>query len=295
LRITFLGTAAAIPTKERSLPAIHVGHSKTSILLDCGEGTQGQMVKAGIAVVKLDAIFISHLHGDHYYGLPGLIDTLCLQQREEKLVVYGPQGIQKMAEQMLPLGKDKLTFDLQIKEIGNESLFKIKKLNVRTCHSNHVEASIAIRLETDRKYGKFNSKLADELGIGLGPERQKLIEGKEIIHNGKTITPEMLVGPKTDGKSVVYTGDTGPSEEIVELAKDADVLIHESTFLDPKKAEEGGHSTPLDAANTARKANCKQLILFHISHRHKPEEVLEIAQKEFPNVSVAEDFMRIEI
>jgi ribonuclease Z len=299
MKLIFLGTTGSIPTVERGLPAIAVQLEKELLLFDCGEGTQRQMAFAHISPVKLDAIFITHLHGDHFLGLAGLVQTLSLLDRTRPLEVYCPAGELERLETYLEVPHYTLNFDVEIHELKPGDELKRNGYRILTSDVDHPVPALAYALVEDERPGKLDAQKAAELGVKLGPQLSKLKAGEPVeLPGGKIVGPEEVLGPSRPGRKIVYVGDTRPSEPMVAFAKDADVLIHDSTLADDltEKAAENSHSTPSGAADIAKRAGVRQLVLIHISPRYKDDSVLlEQARKIFPNTVVAKDLMEIEV
>ncbi|MDI6904698.1 MAG: ribonuclease Z [Candidatus Bathyarchaeia archaeon] len=300
LRVIFLGTAGSVPTPKRSLPAILIQRKGEQIMFDCGEGVQRQMIKAKAGFHRKMKIFITHMHGDHVLGLPGLMQTMALLDRERKLEVYGPPGIKRFIEAIRETVQFVLTFPVEIHEIEEASVVcKEEEYAIKVVLANHVIPSLAYALVEKPRPGKFYPEKAKALGVSEGPQWSKLQHGHRVkLPDGRVIKPEQVVGPPRPGRKIVYTGDTRPFKGFVKFAAGADLLIHDATLDDElaEKAEEDGHSTPSQAAKNAKKAKAKQLILMHISARYDDASILlEQAQKNFKNTKVAEDFMKIEI
>ena len=298
LYIYFLGTGGSWPTVQRNVSAVAIKRGGEIILFDCGEGTQRQLQKSKISYMQIKKIFITHYHGDHFLGLPGVIQTFQLNDREEPLHVYGPKGIGKIVSDVIHLGYFKPSYDIFAYEMkpGDEIKFegyKIKCIDV--CHN---VPTLAYCLEEDIRPGRFNKKKALELGIPEGPLFRKLQNGESVNMNGKIITPEMVLGPPRPGRKITISGDTMPCEKLVKFAKGSDVLIHDATFDSSleERAIEYGHSTARQAAEIAKRAEVEKLILTHISPRYKDAKLLEEEAREiFPNTWVAHDFMELEV
>lgn len=298
LYIYFLGTGGSWPTVQRNVSAVAIKRGGEIILFDCGEGTQRQLQKSKISYMQIKKIFITHYHGDHFLGLPGLIQTFQLNDREEPLHVYGPKGIGKIVSDVIHLGYFKPSYDIFAYEMkpGDEIKFegyKIKCIDV--CHN---VPTLAYCLEEDIRPGRFNKKKALELGIPEGPLFRKLQNGESVNMNGKIVTPEMVLGPPRPGRKITISGDTMPCEKLVKFAKGSDVLIHDATFDSSleERAIEYGHSTARQAAEIAKRAEVEKLILTHISPRYKDAKLLEEEAREiFPNTWVAHDFMELEV
>ncbi|MGQ9551988.1 MAG: ribonuclease Z [Candidatus Bathycorpusculaceae bacterium] len=300
LRVMFLGTAGSVPTPKRSLPAVLIQRKNEQLMFDCGEGVQRQMIKAKLGFHKKMKIFISHMHGDHILGLPGLLQTMALLDREKRLDVYGPPGIRRFLEDIRENVQFVLTFPVEIHEITGKSVVcEEKEYIVHAVWSNHVVPSFAYAFEEKARPGRFYPEKAKTLGVPQGPLWSRLQHGHKIkLENGQVINPEEVTGPPRPGRKIVYTGDTRPFKSLVKFAMGADLLIHDATFEDAlaEKAEEDGHSTPSQAASAAKKAKVKRLILTHVSARYADANMLlEQAQRIFENVQVAEDFMEVEL
>jgi len=300
MQVILLGTAGSIPTKQRALPAIAIKRGNELIIFDCGEGIQRQMISAKVGFHKKTKVFVTHMHGDHVLGLPGLIQTMSLLNREKELEIYGPAGIKAFIEAIRQTVQFTLTFPIVVTEISEEGVVcEEKEYNVQAVWANHVVPSLAYALTEKPRPGKFDKEKAKQRGVPEGPLWSKLQHGERVrLSNGKIVKPQDVLGKPRHGRKIVYTGDTRPSHSLVKLAENADLLVHDATFGDELKerAEEDGHSTPSDAAKTAKKAKAKQLILTHVSARYKsPESLLKQARKLFKNVEVAEDFMRIDL
>jgi ribonuclease Z len=300
LQVIFLGTAGSVPTPTRGLPAIAIQRKNELILFDCGEGVQRQMIRAKVGFHRKTKVFITHMHGDHVLGLPGLIQTMALLDRKQKLEVFGPVGIKAFIKGIQDTVQFVLTFPIEITEIKKEGLVCAEKeYEVYSAKTDHEIFSLAYALEEKPRPGKFNPEKAEVLGVPEGPLWSKLQHGEKIkLSNGRVVKPEEVVGEPRSGRKIVYSGDTRPTDNLVKLAAGADLLIHDATFAEElmDRAKEDGHSTPSQAAKTAKKAKAKQLILTHISARYQSTQaLLEKAKEVFPKVDVAEDFMKIEI
>lgn len=299
IQIIFLGTGGSIPTPKRGLSAIAVKRKNEILMFDCGEGTQRQMIQAGIGFHRKTKIFITHLHGDHILGLPGLLQTMSLLGRKNKLEIYGPNGIKDFINSINQTVHFTLTFPVVVKEITEGIVCKEKEYTIKAVQSVHIDPSLAYAFAEKSRQGRFNVNKANKLRIPEGPLWSKLQSGKSVrLTDGRLIKPSSILGASRPGRTIVYTGDTGPSEKIVKLAKNADLLIHEATFDDEMKqrAIEDGHSTPSIAAETAKQACVKQLVITHISARYKNANILlEQAKKIFKNTEVAKDFMKLQL
>ncbi len=300
LRVIFLGTGGSVPTRDRNLPSVLIKRKDEQIMFDCGEGVQRQMIRTGGGFHRKMKIFITHMHGDHVLGLPGLVQSMALLDREKKLEVYGPAGIAKFLECIKETVQFALTFKIEIHEIREPGIIcDEEEYAIEAAWANHVIPSWAYALVEKPRPGRFHPEKAKALKIPEGPLWARIQQGHQIkLPNGQIVKPEKVVGAARTGRKIVYTGDTRPFKSLAELAKGADLLIHEATLDDglADKANEDGHSTPSQAAEDARKAKVKQLVLTHVSARYEdPSILLKQAQRIFKKTQVAEDFMKIEI
>lgn len=299
-QVVLLGTAGSIPTKSRSLPCIAIRRRGELILFDCGEGAQRQFIRAGIGFPSKFRIFISHLHGDHILGLPGLLQTMSLIGRSAPLEVYGPRGIISFLKALRETVRFLLTFNVRVFEISEGLVYKGEDYVIRACWTDHSIPCLAFSLEESPRPGKFYPERAVKLGVPRGPLWKKLQMGVAVeLRDGRVIRPEQVLGPMRPGLKVVYSGDTAPSDRVIEFAENADLLIHEATFDDSlvSKAIEDKHSTASQAAEVALKANAKFLVLTHISARYEGDDsvLLSQARSIFPKVMVGRDFQVIEL
>ncbi len=300
LRVVFLGTSGSVPTLKRSLPSVVVQGPRDQWMFDCGENVQRQMMGAKVSFHRKMKIFITHLHGDHVLGLPGLLQTMALMDRKEPVQIYGPVGL----KEFLVCTKETLNFGLNYPVEINQILFEgvicdEEEYSVIATKSNHAVESYAFAFVEKPRPGKFYPKQAVELGVAAGELWSKLQRGEEItLADGKVVKPSDVMGPMRAGRKIVYTGDTKPFETFAKFAEGADLVIHDCTFDDSlaEKAAVDGHSTPSQAAGQAKAAEAKQLVLSHISARYPNAGLLlDQAKKKFPNTVLAEDFMELEL
>lgn len=297
MEITLLGTSSALPTKTRSHPAIAIKAFGEIILLDCGEGTQRQMSLAGLSPMKINHIFITHLHGDHFLGLPGLIQSMAFRGRTEPLHIYGPRPMGQLMENIIDLGYYTLNFIINTYEVESGLILDEKDFRVYSSPAEHNVPNHAYKIE-EKRSPKFLKDKAIELGIKPGPDFGKLQSGNPVKVGDKIINPKQVLGKERKGRQIVYSGDTKPCQGMVEFSRGADVLIHESTFKESHKerAAETCHSTAADAARIAKDAKVKNLILTHISTRYQDTEGLENeALNIFKNLTIARDFLTFEV
>jgi ribonuclease Z len=300
LRVVFLGTSGSVPTLKRSLPSVVVQCPRDQWMFDCGENVQRQMMATKVSFHRKMKVFITHLHGDHVLGLPGLLQTMALMDRKEPVQIYGPVGLKDFlvcTKETLNFG---LTFPVEISQILSEGVVcDEEEYSVVATKSNHAVESYAFAFMEKPRPGKFYPKKAQALGIPAGELWSKLQRGEEItLAHGKVVKPSDVMGPLRAGRKIVYTGDTKPFEAFAIFAEGADLVIHDCTFDDSlsEKAGVDGHSTPTQAAGQAKVAGAKQLVLSHISARYPNAGLLlDQAKKIFPNTILAEDFMELEL
>jgi ribonuclease Z len=276
VRLTFLGTAGSWPTKERSASAIALELDRELVLLDCGEGTQRQLFHSPFSFMRVRRVFLSHFHGDHFLGLPGLVQSLGLNHRTDPLDIYGPPDAQDMVDRVLKLGYYTLRFPVTVHALNPGSTVELDGYTVRTAKAEHPVPTLAFRVEEDRRRGRFDGDRARALGI-RGPDFRTLEAGAPVQVGDRLVRPEEVMGPPRAGRSVVYSGDSAPSEEIRKLAENATLLIHEATAADDLAAEANrwGHSSARQAAEIARDARVRGLFLTHFSSRYKELGPLE--------------------
>jgi len=325
MELIILGSSAAIPVRERNLPSTALKYKNELLLFDCGEDIQRRLIEAGLKFNKPLKILISHFHGDHIIGLPGLLFRFGLNERTAPVTIFGPRNLFLylfVHRKVLGL---KANYPINIVEIDNDNnklivfetldseipseekflednvIFESDKYTLKYTEVEHSVLTFAYSFVEKPRYGKFKPKRAIELGIPESNLWKKLQGGEIIEYEGKTIDPlkEGIVGPKRPGRKVTYSGDTIPCESLIELGRDSDILIHEATFSKELSdvAFEKKHSTSVDAANDAKKMNAKQLILTHISSRYQEDanQLLQDAKLIFPNTILAKDLMRISL
>lgn len=299
LRVTFLGTAGALPTIERNPSSILINRKGELIMFDCGEGTQQQMMRGRTGMMNLTAIFITHFHADHVLGIPGLLQTMNFQGRVQPLEIYGPRYAKEFMELLSKLGFNDVAFEVKAIELKHGDTLDRGEYWIEAVKTEHSVPSLGYVLREKPRQGRFNRERAIELGIPPGPLFGKLQRGETINIKGKVIKPEEVIGPPRAGRIVVYSGDTRPCEAILNASKNADLLIHDGTLTSDMQdwAIETKHSTAFEAAEIARKAGVRQLVLTHISSRYSadPTPLLEEARKVFSNSLVARDLLEIEI
>ena len=300
LSITFLGTSASRPTVERGVSAVAVVREGETMLVDCGEGTQRQMMRYGVSFNFGDLLF-THFHTDHVLGAIGLMRTLSLQGRTEPLRIWGPRGVAQIMKRAEALGGERLSFPVEITELTPGSPIRRKEYVILPYPVDHRGApAVGYAFIEDERRGRFDPDRARELGIPEGPLWGKIHKGETItLDDGRVVEPSMLVGPTRTGRRLVISGDTRPCTATVEVAKGADLLVHESTFGEEEaaRAVETGHSTAREAAQVALDAGAKRLLLTHFSARYSrdPSDLDREAKLVFPQVTIARDGMEVSV
>ncbi|MBN2014790.1 MAG: ribonuclease Z [Candidatus Altiarchaeota archaeon] len=298
MEIVFLGTSGCVPTKERNLSSVFLEYLEENFLFDCGEGTQRQMRFAGINFMRIDNVFITHLHADHFLGLGGLIQSMDFLERTKPLEIHGPEGLKETIDHMLSMGSFQMdSMSVEVHEIQPGLVKEGERYMITCARTEHTRNSLAYCFEEKPKR-KFLKKKALALGVPEGRLFSRLQKGYSIEVEGKTIEPDQVLSKPIPGRKVIYTGDTRVCESVIKLAEDADILIHDGTFShkDLENIEKAGHSTTVQAAEVAKKANVKKLFLTHISQRYTDPKKLEAEAREvFPETYVAEDLMRITV
>jgi ribonuclease Z len=298
MRITFLGTAAARPTVGRNVSAIVMQREGDTFLFDCGEGTQRQMMRYGTGF-SFDHVFFTHLHGDHFLGLTGMLRTMGLQDRREPMDLWTPRGTEGVLKQAVELGVDRVPFEVRINGVEPGHAVPFRDFRIECYATKHGGRCIGWMIAEDERPGRFNPELAREMGIPEGPLWGKLHRGEAVEVEGRTIASAELVGPSRPGRKVVYPGDTRPARTVIEAAAGADLLIHEATFAheEADRAVTTGHSTAREAAEVARDAGALRLVLTHFSPRYADDTgaLEKEARAVFPEVSTARDGMILEV
>lgn len=289
IKVTMLGTSGSSPTKKRSMPGIALTYNGGVYLFDCGEASQMQMIKYGINFSRINAIFISHAHGDHIIGIAGLIRTMAMNRRSSDLDIFIPRGYEKTVKALISFDKALMTYKINVHGIGAGRVYRGKGFSVSAFGLNHTIPSCGYVFKEDDKH-RFIEDKAKKLGI-KGEMYSKLQKNGSMKINGKRITLQSVTRIQK-GKAFVYAGDSRPSKATVAASKNADLLVHESSYSSSEKhlAEERKHSTSQEAAQVAKAAKVKRLVLTHISARHSSVDELEKeARKVFKNTKVAED------
>jgi len=299
LSVTFLGTAASIPTIDRNVAGLAVQREGEMILFDCGEGNQRQMMRYGVGFAFRE-VFFTHYHADHLLGITGLLRTMGLQDRSAPVTLYGPKGAQRILGAAISLGIERNKFPIEILEIRAGDRLSRNDYDILVFETEHRADTVGYALAEHTRRGRFNPERARSLGIPEGPLWGELHKGKSIrLEDGRTVTPDDLVGAPRPGRLVVYTGDTRPHESVVHASRGADLLIHEATFGSDEleRAHETGHSTAAEAARVAAEAGVRRLALTHISSRYNRDasELLAEARAVFPETVIARDGLTLDV
>jgi ribonuclease Z len=299
LTATFLGTGAATPTVDRNVAGLAVQREGETILFDCGEGNQRQMMRYGVGF-SFTEIFFTHYHADHILGVTGLLRTMGLQDRTAPVTLYGPRGAQRVLGAAIALGIERNKFPVEIIEIRPGDRLRREQYDIVVFETDHRPDTVGFALVEHTRLGRFNPERARELGVPEGPLWGRLHKGETIaLEDGRSVAPADLVGSPRRGRTLVYSGDTRPSLAVVEAARGADLLIHEATFGSDEleRAKETGHSTAAEAARVAVEAGVRRLVLTHISPRYTREapELLAEAKAIFPETVVARDGLTVDV
>ena len=294
MRVLTLGTGAGRPTLQRHTSATALEFEGETFLFDCGEATQLQLIRSPLKWGKMTAIFIGHLHGDHLYGLPGLLGTMSLAERQEPLKVYGPLGLKEYLRVHQESRSLWINYPLEVIEIQAPGLIlESERYEVHSAPLSHLIPCWGFAFREKPRPGVFDEEKARQLGIPEGPERMDLVRGRSVrLDDGRWISPEGLVGPSRPGRSFAHCLDTRPCPEVIELAHGVDLLLHEATFSKEyqEEAHQWGHSCAADAGLVAREAAVGRLVLTHISQRYtQTQTLLEEARSQFSNTEIAED------
>lgn len=299
LTVTFLGTAGSLPTPDRSPSAVLINREGELVLFDCGEGTQRQMMRAKTGMMRLDYIFITHFHADHILGIPGLLETMAFQGRKDPVTIAGPIRTAEVVGLFDRLCYYSRKFPVRALELEPGDVVRMDGYEVEALRTKHSVPSLGYCLREDPRPGRFNRPKATELGVPHGPLFGRLQRGETVEVERRVVRPEDVMGPSRPGRKVVYTGDSRPTPEIEEASREADLLIHDGSLKDEMAdwAVETMHSTAGEAAELARRAGARKLVLTHISSRYSDDvgPLLADARRHFQDVLVAEDLMKIDV
>jgi ribonuclease Z len=291
LSLFFAGTAGSVPTARRGLPALLLRAGGDRLLFDCGEGTQQQLLRS-VGLPELDAVFITHFHLDHWLGLVGMLKTFDLRARERPLTIHGPPGLRSLFTLLKPvLGRT--GYPLSVVELEPHAEVRFDGYAIASFPVKHRVEAFGYAFVEDERPGRFDAAAARALGVAEGPDFGRLQRGESV----DGVHPEQVMGPARPGRRIVISGDTAPCQTVEVYAHEADLLVHEATFLDDERvrARETGHSTALQAATVARDAGVRLLALTHLSTRYFPRDVRAEAQTIFPATVVPRDFDAIDV
>jgi ribonuclease Z len=297
LDVVFLGTAGSVPSAQRSPSATLLRRGGDRILVDCGEGTQRQLLRSSVGLVDLDLILLTHFHGDHVFGLPGLLKTYALRDRERPLPIVGPRGLGDLYRVLQPL-IGRLPFELSLVELEPGEHVGLDGYRLEAHRASHRIAAQAYALAEEGRPGRFDVATARALGVPEGPAFGLLQRGEPVVlPSGETIRPEQVVGEGRRGRRVVLSGDTRPCKGVLEAAEGADVLVHEASFTvaDAERARDTAHSTAREAAEVGKRAGVVLLALTHLGQRAHPREAKREARAVFASTVVPRDFDIIEV
>jgi ribonuclease Z len=296
LDLVFFGTSGSVPTAQRAPTALLLRRGGERLLFDCAEGTQRQMLRSTVGLVELREVFLTHYHADHYLGLPGMLKTFALRGRELDLTVYGPPGLVELFGALRRIF-GKLTYELRLQELEAGAVLERDGYNLTTFAPAHGVSAIGYALVEEPRPGRFDVEAADALGVD--PRQRGLLQRGDSIEldEGRVVTPDEVLGPPRPGRKLVIAGDTAPSPIVLEAAREAEVLVHEATFLDEERerARETAHSTALEAAELARDADVSLLALTHLSNRYFGPEIAREARTIFADTVVPKDFDVIDV
>ena len=292
MSLFFAGTGGSVPSARRGLPALLVRRGGDSLLFDCGEGTQRQLIRS-VGLGDIDSVFITHFHADHWLGLPGMLKSFSLREREAPLSIYGPPGLGALMEQMrFVYGRPK--YELQIRELEPTEAVERADYRVAAIPVSHGErVAYGYALVEDQRPGHLDPELAERLGVHPGPDFGRLQRGETV----EGVSPEQVLGSPRPGRKLVLSGDTRPCEALAVAAREADLLVHEATFAEPEgaRALETSHSTAREAAELAREADVRMLALTHVSSRYAGGELRDEARAVFAQTEIPRDLDTVEI
>lgn len=295
LSVVFLGTGGAVPSARRSTASVLVSRGGERLLFDCGEGTQRQMQRS-LGLVQVDEIYLTHFHADHFLGLPGLLKTYDLTDREAPLTIYGPRGLEDLFKTMHRL-IGRLGFKLTLTELEPGDWVPVDEGDLKCFPVEHGIRAIGYALVEHERPGRFDPEEAKRLGVREGPAFAALQRGEAVAGTDGTVAPELVMGESRPGRRLAITGDTKPCAATVEAAQGAELLVHDSSFAEEEeqRAADTGHSTVGQAARVARDAGVKMLAMVHVSSRYHVGKVLKEAQATFEAAVAPRDFDVVEI
>ena len=306
MQITFLGTSAGVPTRARNVScvALRLEQRGEVWLFDCGEGTQHQLLRSDLKISQITRIFITHMHGDHIFGLMGLLATCGMAGHVERVDIYGPRGLSEYVRETTRRSQTRFSYPAEVRTVEPGTIFEDKEYTVTCAPLAHRLPAFGYRVTEKDRPGRFDVERARALGIPEGPLYGRLKRGEQVtLPDGRVVDGRELTGPTETGRSVAYCTDTTYCRSSVELAEGADLLIHEATFAraDEELARQSTHSTAETAARVAREADVRRLAITHISPRYNevnpvtPQDLLAEARAVFPDTLLARDFLTIDV
>jgi ribonuclease Z len=296
LDVVFLGTSASMPTAQRAPAALLVRRGGDRLLVDCGEGTQRQLLRSAVGLIELREVFLTHYHADHFLGLPGMLKSFALRGRELPLTIYGPPGLRDLVGALRRVF-GRLSYDLELVEVRADEQLERDDYRLETFAVAHGVTAVGWTLVEEPRPGQFDVAASDALGVAP-PQRGLLQRGESVtVADGRVVTPDAVLGPPRAGRKIVITGDTAPADAVIAAAEGADLLVHEATFGDEEqdRAQETLHSTATQAAVVARAAGVGLLALTHVSPRYFGPELAREARTVFPETVAPKDFDVIEV
>jgi ribonuclease Z len=295
LSVLFLGTAGSVPTVQRAPASILVRRGGARVLIDCGEGTQRQLLRS-VGLPDVEQIFLTHFHADHFLGLPGMLKTFAMRSREVPLTIYGPPGLRSLMSDLRRV-YGRLTYDVRLHELHPSDTVEMDGWRIGAYAAVHRLEALGYALVEDERPGRFDPALAQRLGVAPGPQYGQLQRGEAVEANGGVVQPGDVMGESRPGRTLVFTGDTEPCDATVAVAHGSDLLVHDGTFADEEveRARKTGHSTARQAAEVAEQAGVSLLALTHLSSRYFAPTIEKEARSVFERTVVPRDFDLIEV
>jgi ribonuclease Z len=295
LSVFFLGTAGSMPTVQRAPTSILIRRGGDRLLIDCGEGTQRQLLRS-VGLPDVEHVFLTHFHADHFLGLPGMMKTFALRGRTAPLTIHGPRGLRALMSDLRRI-YGKLTYEVRLVELAPNEAVELDGYRMGAYEVAHRTEALGYGLVEDDRPGRFDPVRATELGVEPGPQFGLLQRGQAVDANGREVRPEEVMGESRPGRKMVFTGDTEPCDSTIAIAHGAELLVHDSTFAEEEidRARQTGHSTARQAAEVARAAEVSLLALTHLSSRYFAPVIEKEAEAVFRPVVVPRDFDVIEV
>jgi ribonuclease Z len=295
LSVLFLGTAGSVPTVQRAPASVLVRRGGARVLIDCGEGTQRQLLRS-IGLPDVEHVFLTHFHADHFLGLPGMLKTFALRGREVPLTIYGPAGLHGLMSDLRRV-YGRLTYEVRLCELRPSDAVEMDGWRMGAYAAVHRLEALGYGLVEDDRPGRFDPAAAESLGVRPGPDFGRLQRGEPVSVDGRVVEPGAVMGEARPGRTLVFTGDTEPCEATVAVSQGADVLVHDGTFADEEveRARKTGHSTARQAAEIAARADVSLLALTHLSSRYFAPTIEKEARDVFDRTVVPRDFDVIEV